>query len=75
MTFNRTSLPPVVRLGGSTDVGVLSTMTHTTKSDTPLVRQPVVIRIPQPPDRELQPIADESPVVEKRSGSKKRATE
>lgn len=61
MSFTRTSLPPVVRLGGSTDVAVGSTMSHTSTTATTVALRPVVLRIPQPPSMELGPVSEERP--------------
>jgi hypothetical protein len=74
MTFTRTSLPPVVRLGGSTDVPVTASSSFTTLSVATSIIRPTVVRIDMAYGEELQPTSGpEREVAYRRRSRKSRA--
>ena len=58
MTFTRTSLPPVVRLGGSTDVPAIVSSSSTSMSIGTSVVRPTIVRIEMMPGAEVEPVDD-----------------
>lgn len=57
--FSQTILPPIVRLGDSTDVGFRPSMSYTTTDTPPIVIQPVVLRVPLPAESAVEPLPEQ----------------
>lgn len=71
MSFNRTSLPPMVTLGGSTDVPASSAMSDTSMSPSALILKTIVLRTSQGAEAELQPLDADPNIPNRRSGRSK----